>query len=58
MGETYGSLIQHTSPTRMVNLGFFREHRLPLPIPKKPLKLCPLQKMAERALSDAQRGCQ
>ena len=28
----------------MVNLGFFREHRLPLPFPKKPLKFCPLLK--------------
>jgi hypothetical protein len=39
----------------MVNLGFFREHRMSLPFPKKPLKLCPLQKMAERESSDVQR---
>jgi hypothetical protein len=40
----------------MVNLGFFREHRMSLPFPKKPLKLCPLHKMAERESSDVQRG--
>jgi len=30
-----------------VNLGFFREHRLPLPFPKKPLYPLPTAHMAE-----------
>jgi hypothetical protein len=33
--KTYGTLIQLAHAIRMMNSGFFREHRLPLPFPKK-----------------------